>query len=152
MQVSRSIDIQAPQEVVWSIITDIENAQHRISGIKEVEILKPATGPSITGLKWRETREMMGKDATEEMWITQASAPDFYEAEAASHGAVYTSRLELSHAGGTTALTMHFDGKPETFMAKIIWALTGWMAKSALKKTIDQDLKDIKAVAEASKL
>jgi carbon monoxide dehydrogenase subunit G len=61
MKLNRSIDINATKEHVWSYITNIENAGSWISGIKNVEILKPAKGPSIVGLKWKETGEFMGK-------------------------------------------------------------------------------------------
>ena len=29
-----------------------------------------------------------------------------------------------------------------------MWALTGWMAKGAMRKTVDQDLADIKRAVE----
>lgn len=148
MQVTRSTDISAPPTDVWSVISDIENAETTISGIKKIEILEPATGPSIIGLKWQETREFMGKDAVEVMWITDASEPSYYETRAESHGSIYTSRLELETTSAGTRLTMSFRGEPVTFGAKVLWALTGWMAKKALGKTIDQDLADIRDAVE----
>lgn len=148
MQVARFIEIDAPPADVWSVVSDIKNADTRISGIKEVEILKRATGPSIVGLKWRETREWMGKDAVEVMWVTDASEPSYYETRAESHGSIYTSRIELETTSTGTRLTMGFSGQPVTFGAKVLWALTGWMAKKSLRKTIDQDLADIKGAVE----
>ena len=151
MQVTRFTEIDAPPSDVWSFVSDIENADTRISGIKEVEILERATGPSIVGLKWRETREWMGKDAVEVMWVSDASEPSYYETRAESHGSIYTSRIELETTSTGTRLTMGFCGQPVTFGAKVLWALTGWMAKKALRKTIDQDLADIKGAVEKAK-
>ena len=148
MQVTRFTEIDASPAGVWSVVSDIEKADTRISGIKEVEILERATGPSIVGLKWRETREWMGKDAVEVMWVTGASEPSYYETRAESHGSIYTSRIELETTSTGTRLTMGFSGQPVTFGAKVLWALTGWMAKNALRKTIDQDLADIKGAVE----
>ncbi len=148
MQVERSINIEAPPLAVWSIVSDIEKAESHISGIKKIEILEQAKGPSIVGLKWRETREFMGKDAVEVMWVTHANDPEYYDVRAESHGCIYISRLELSAEPDGTRLTMRFTGQPITFGAKIMWALTGWLAKKALRKTIDQDLRDIKEAAE----
>jgi hypothetical protein len=148
MKLSRSIDISATKEHVWSYIANIENAGSWISGIKKVEILEPAKGPSIVGLKWQETREFMGKDAIEVMWITDANDASFYETRAESHGSIYISRLELSEATTGCRLTMSFDSEAVALSAKVIWALTGWMAKGSLAKTIDKDLVDIKTVAE----
>ena len=151
MQVTRFTKIDASLADVWSVVSDIENADTRISGIKEVEILERATGPSIVGLQWRETREWMGKDAVEVMWVTDASEPSYYETRAESHGSIYTSRIELETTSTGTLLTMGFSGQPVTFGAKALWALTGWMAKKALRKTIDQDLADIKGAVEKAK-
>ncbi|MGI9263993.1 MAG: SRPBCC family protein, partial [Gammaproteobacteria bacterium] len=69
MKVSTSIDIASPAENVWAVITDIENCVGRISSILDIEVLeKPETG--FVGFKWKETRKMFGKEATEVMWVT----------------------------------------------------------------------------------
>ncbi len=149
MQVSVSTDIMAPREDVWKVITDIENSEATISGIDAIEVIEQATGPSIVGLKWRETRTMFGKPATEVMWITEAVEPAHYDTRAESHGAVYTTRMALDAIEGGTRLTMSFKGDAQTTGAKIMWALTGWMAKGAMRKTCKKDLDDIKAAVEA---
>ncbi|NND70409.1 MAG: SRPBCC family protein [Rhodothermales bacterium] len=146
--VSQSIEISATAEAVWSIISDIHNAESVISGIKEIHVLEESDGPTIAGLKWKETREWMGKDAVEVMWITDANAPSFYETRAESHGSIYQSRMELEPIPTGTRLTMHFHCQPATTSAKIMWILTGWMAKKSLSKVIDQDLKDVKIAVE----
>jgi uncharacterized membrane protein len=145
---SRSIEIVAPAEAVWAVIADIQNAANVISGIKAIEILEAAPGPTISGIKWKETREWMGRDAVEVMWITDASPPSFYKTRAESHGSIYISSLELEPTTTGTRLTMEFNCQPETFGAKLMWLLTGWMAKKAIRKVIDQDLADIKKAVE----
>lgn len=144
MHVSRFTEIDASPQEVWKLVSNIENADAYISGIKKVEIIEKAAGPSLTGLKWRETREWQGKDAEEVMWITDAEEASFYEAHAQSHGSLYISRIELDKTATGTRLTKKFTGQPLTFGAKILWALTGWMVRKALFKTLDQDLADIK--------
>jgi len=145
---SQSIDIAAAPEAVWAVIADIQNAVNVISGIKAIEILEAATGPTVTGLKWKETREWMGRDAVEVMWITAACSPSFYETRAESHSSIYTSKMELELTQNGTCLTMKFNCQPETFGAKMMWLLTGWMARKSLGKVIAQDLADIKAAVE----
>lgn len=145
---SLSKEIAAAPDAVWSIVSDIPNAASVISGIKEIEIHESATGPDIVGTKWKETREWMGQDAVETMWITDARAPAFYETRAESHGCIYQSRLELEQATAGTRLTMQFRCQPMTLGAKVLWVLTGWMAKRSIRKIIDQDLEDIKAATE----
>lgn len=150
MQTQVSIDIAAAPDAVWQVITDIENAAQTIRGIDHVEVLTPAAGPSIVGLKWRETRTMFGKEATEVMWITAAEDARFYETRAESHGAIYVSRLSIEPTDDGCTLTMSFDGQAVTFGAKVMWALTGWMAKGAMRKALSADLEDIKAAVEAA--
>jgi hypothetical protein len=145
---SQSIEIAAAPESVWAVVTDIQNAGNVISGIKAIEIVEAAPGPTITGLKWKETREWMGRDAVEVMWITDSSSPSFYETRAESHGAIYTSRIELEPTQTGTGLTMKFNAQPDTLGAKVMWLLTGWMAKKSVCKVIDQDLADIKTAVE----
>jgi hypothetical protein len=148
MKLSLSTSIDATPAKVWSIISDIEHAADHIQGIDKVEVLeKPKSG--LKGLKWRETRTMFGKEATEVMWITEAKVNSHYLTRAESHGAIYVSGLSIAKDGEGCTLTMSFEGTPVTFGAKVMWALTGWMAKGAMKKALNQDLADIKAAAEA---
>lgn len=147
---SESIEIDAAPDAVWAVVADIQNAANVISGIKAIEILEAAPGPTITGVKWKETREWMGRDAVEVMWVTDARSPSFYETRAESHGSIYISRMELEPTQAGTRLTMKFNCQPETLGAKVMWLLTGWMAKKSLRKIIGQDLADIKTAVESA--
>ncbi len=145
---SESIEIVAAPAAVWAVISDIQNAVNVISGIKAIEIIEAAPGPTITGMKWKETREFMGRDAVEVMCITDACSTSFYQTRAESHGAIYISRMQLEPTQTGTCLTMTFNAQPQTFGAKLMWLLTGWMAKKSLSKVIVQDLVDIKTAVE----
>jgi carbon monoxide dehydrogenase subunit G len=148
MEVATSVLIQAPRSAVWKRITDIEHAPQAIRGIEKVEILeRPASG--VVGLKWKETRTMFGKTATETMWITDAVEPEFYRTRAESHGAIYVARLELAERAGGTELTMRFSAESVTTSAKLMSTLMGWMFKGAVRKECGKDLSDIKAAVEA---
>ena len=147
MEVATSVLIHAPRAAVWERITDIEHAPQTISGIEKVEILeRPASG--LVGLKWKETRTMFGKTATEIMWITDAVEPEFYKTRAESHGAIYVASLQLAEKGGGTELTMRFSGEPVTPSARLMGILMGWMFQGATRKAFVKDLSDIKAAVE----
>lgn len=147
MHVEAQVDIDGPREAIWSVITDIENATENISGIDKVEILeKPAGG--FVGLKWRETRTMFGKTATEVMWITDASENESYRARAESHGFIFESSMKISPQAGGCSLTMTHDSKPAGLMAKVLGVPMGWMCKGMMKKALQKDLEDIKGVVE----
>jgi hypothetical protein len=147
MRTSVSTDIAAPRKKVWAIISDIENATKNIPAIEAVEILHKPKG-KLVGLKWKETRTMFGKKATETMWITDAVVDSFYKTRAESHGAIYVSKLSLADHDGGTRLTMEFDGKAVTFGAKLMWGLMGWMFKGATRKALQADLEAIKKAVE----
>ena len=147
MKVNVNVAVNAARERIWQVITDLENSPNTISGINKIEILdQPESG--LVGLKWRETRTMFGKEATEVMWITEAVDNEYYLTRAESHGSIYVTKMAIEKQNDTTILSMEFDGQPQTLSARIMWALTGFMFKSATKKALLQDLNDIKAAAE----
>lgn len=142
------VDINAPKAAVWNAICDIENAAVNINGIQKVEVLdRPAAG--LVGLKWKETRKMFGKEATETMWITEAVENDYYQAHAESCGCHYISTLRVSDEGAGSRLTMSHESQPQTLVAKVVAAPMGMLFKGAMKKMIQQDLNDIKKVVES---
>ena len=150
MELAVEVNVNAPAEAVWNIITDFENAADNISAIEELEILEtPESG--LVGTKWKETRTMFGKTATEEMWITEAVDGESYTAAAESHGCRYRSVMSVTPQGDGSVLKMTFGGQAVSFGAKVMMILMGWMMKGASRKAILQDLEDIKKVAEGNK-
>ncbi len=147
MEFKTQIQIKASKEKVWAIISDIENSKENISAIESIEILAPPT-EGLLGLKWKETRTMFGKQATEIMWITESVTHQHYQTRAESHGAIYISRLWIDETANGTTLNMSFNGTPVTLGAKFMSAVLGWMFKNATKKALQKDLEDIKKAAE----
>ena len=50
MKLTMDIEIKAPKERVWKVITDIENSVNTISGIEKIEILakiRPPFSPNL---------------------------------------------------------------------------------------------------------
>jgi len=148
MKLTVETDVRAAPEAVWRIVADIENAASTVEAIESVEVLEPARGPSLVGLKWRETRTMFGKQATEVMWVTDARDGSHYETRAESHGAVYRSRVAVDPDADGARLSMTFQAQPVTLGAKVMWGVTGFLFKGATRKALAKDLADIKAAAE----
>jgi len=148
MQISVDIEIANSKEQVWAAITDIENCASFISSIIDIQILeKPES--SIVGLKWKETRLMFGKEASETMWITDSVENEYYCTRAESHGFIYITKLSLSDFKNNTVLTMSFSSEPQTAFAKIMSVIMV-MINSSIKKALRKDLEDIKQHAEKS--
>ena len=149
MRISVSVEIERSKAEVWSAITDIENAQHMISGILALKIIhKPEDG--IVGLKWTETRKMFGKEASETMWITESKSEEFYRTRAESHGSLYLTKMAIKELDAdTTELTMSFSAEAQSKMIKIISSIMGLFVNKSMKKMLLSDLQEIKKYVEA---
>jgi hypothetical protein len=147
MNIFAELPVHASKEAIWKVITDIEHAPSTIKGIEKVEVLhRPEKG--FVGFKWRETRTMFGKKATEEMWITEAKENEYYIAKAGSHGCDYTSRVAITPKEGKNYLSMTLEAKTNAFMGKLMMFFMGWMFVGMAKKAFLKDLQDIKAKVE----
>lgn len=145
--VSVSREVAAPAERTWSVATDLDRAEHVLSAVIAVERLDGAGACSV-GTRWRETRRMFGREATEEMEVTAIEPGRAYTVEAESHGAHYVSTLTVEPMGERSRIEMTFDGRPTGRVARILAATVGRLAAGATRKALTQDLADIAAAAE----
>ncbi|MEV7646372.1 SRPBCC family protein [Arthrobacter sp. NPDC089319] len=132
--------VNAPAEAVWRVLTDIPGSARTLSSISRIEIMTP--GDYAEGYRWRETRKMMGKEATEEMWVAEVVAPTSTTVKAKSNGADYTTRFTLAPAEGGTRLTMFFGAEMESpgALAKVMLAVFGKLAMGITRKQMARDL------------
>ncbi|MEE1824697.1 SRPBCC family protein [Streptomyces sp. BE20] len=146
--VSVAREMTAPADRVWRSMTDLESMPQVLSGVDSVEVLTP--GPFGVGTRWRETRRMLGKSATEEMWVTVCDAPVRYVAEADNAGMHYVSEFRLvERTPGRTTVTMTFSARPRhgdklPFLARLL----GGIGAKAAAKAIAKDLADVAASVE----
>lgn len=147
MKVSASIEINVSKEKLWEVVTDYSKWKSFITSILDVEVLEEAVD-SFKGFKWKETRMMFGKEATEVMWVTDFEVNSYYKTRAESHGSVYESTVEIKENGATCILTQGFEGFPQKIMGKIMMGLMGSMMNKSTEKALYKDLEDIKKYAE----
>jgi hypothetical protein len=138
--------IHAPQQVVFDLATDLQRAAEHIDGIEKIEMLTP--GPVGVGTRWRETRRMFGKEATEEMEVTRFDPPNSYSAGTESCGCAYEFTFRFLPLGNSTNVEMEMQYRPISFFARLMSPL-GKLMLGPMKKLIDQDLEDLKRTAEA---
>ena len=141
-----SIRIAAPRERVFEVFTDIPRAVERIPGIVKIEML--SDGPFRVGTRWRETRIMMKKEATEEMWVTACAPPQSYAVEAESRGTHYDTLFEFTPDGNGTLVTWTFRGTPLTFGTKIASAIFTPLFRGMMKKMLLADLEALRQACE----
>ncbi|MEV8531722.1 SRPBCC family protein [Streptomyces sp. NPDC051211] len=147
-EVSVEREIAAPAETVWQALTDLESMPLVLSGVDSVEVLTP--GPFGVGTRWRETRRMFGKAATEEMWVTVCDAPARYVVEADNSGMHYVSEFRLiERAPGSTTVRMTFSAQPQPGgKLPLLARLLGGLGAKAVAKAITKDLADVAASVE----
>jgi carbon monoxide dehydrogenase subunit G len=138
----------AAPEQVWDAITDLHHAADRISAIKRLEVL--GDGTIGEGTRFRETRVMFKKEATEEMEITRWEPPECYAVECESCGSHYATTFRCIPEGDGTRVEITWDVQPLTFTAKVMGGLMGRLMLNACRKMFDKDLEDVRRSVEGS--
>lgn len=137
--------IQRPCGEVFRIFTEFSELPNRVSGITRLEVLGHA--PVGEGFRWRETRHMFGREASEEMQITEFVTGRSYTVKAESHGTRYTSTFVFEPDGAATTVRCHFQVKPVSLAAKMLSPL-GAMMMGSTRKLVARDIDDLKQFAE----
>ncbi len=152
MQVREAITIRASVRRVFDVFTDLDRAAERLSGVTAVEVVEGPGLPLAVGTKWKETRVMMGKEATETMWVTAVDAPHGYVVEAESCGTHYVSTFTFTPTADDpeqTEAAMTFSGRPMSLGARLLAPIMLRLMGGSLRKMIRRDLEDLKRVCEA---
>jgi len=143
--VTISRTIQAPAEDVFDASTNIHIWADVVPAINSIEVF--TDGPVGVGTRFRETRTMFGREASEEMEFLEFERPNRYVLGAESHGCRYRTTFTLTPEAGGTKLEMNFDGTPLTFGAKVMSVLMRPMMKK-MGEMCGKDLDAIKAHVE----
>lgn len=147
MKLSIEETVSAPVERVFEVFSDVVSLEERISGIVKVEILSEVR--SGNGVRWRETRVMFGKEATEEMDISDFDPPHSYQVNASSHGMSYVSVLNFESIDANSTRIVHeYIATPITFGARIMQPMM-ILFKGPLRKALHGDILELKAFVES---
>ena len=143
-----STHVSAPIERVFEVYTELDKALERIPGLVALEIL--SEGPFGVGTRWRETRVMFKKEATEEMWVTGIDPPKSYTVAAESHGMAYSTLFSFTPDGDGTKVSWAFSGTAQTLGTKIMSPIFNVLMKGTMKKCMLRDLEALRDVCESS--
>lgn len=143
--VTLSTEVNAPIARVFDVFTDLQAAPQRIPAITKIEVL--TEGPVGRGTRFRETRTMFGKPATETMEFTEFTPGQSYTISANSCGALFQTAFRFRSVEGRTHVEQVTEAKPVTLFAKLMTPLSMLMM-GTMKKAMAQDLESLKAAAE----
>lgn len=122
----------------FAALADVAGLPGRIPAVMRVEVLTPS--PVGVGTKFRETRVVFGKEATETFEVTEFEPPTRLTLVAVSCGAEYRCEHRLTPDGTGTLLELEVRTRPRTLvawlMAPLGWLMTGFM-KAAIAKDLD---------------
>jgi carbon monoxide dehydrogenase subunit G len=136
----------APPDVVWAVATDIGGSPATLSGVSAVQML--SEGEFGVATRWRESRRMMGREATEELWVTAVEPLRSYTVEADSSGVHYVSTFRFVPAGDGTDITLTFEGRAHHPVSRVLSVVTGRLMERGVRSALAKDVADLAAAAE----
>ncbi|NUP18283.1 MAG: SRPBCC family protein [Streptomyces sp.] len=139
--------VAAGQGTVWEALTDLRGMERVLSTVTKVDVL--TDGAFGVGTRWRETRRMFGRDATEEMWVTVCEPPERYVVEAESHGTRYVSEWSLRADGPSdTTVRMTFSAVTSGGVTGLLAKILGGVGARAVSRAIAKDLDEVASEVE----
>lgn len=153
LTLERTVD--APTDAVWRVLTHVEGFEAVLSGVTHVERLA-GVGYAI-GTRWRETRTVMGREASEELEVVGIDDGRSTMLAAESNGLAHRTEFTLepvrSAGGGDgTLLRMRFSGTyvSPSWLQRAMAKLTSGIGMRVTRTMMQRDLDDIAAAAEAA--
>jgi uncharacterized protein YndB with AHSA1/START domain len=144
--VTVSNHVAAPVQQVFRVFTDIEHGPQHVGGIKKVEMLTP--GVVHLGCRWRETREVLGRNDSAEMEITAFELNRMYTITHHKAGVRIDTTFWFLPEGAGTKVSVDFEldggGVPPGLLAPVEWAIEG-----KVERVLSDDLLDLKHSAES---
>jgi hypothetical protein len=139
MHFEQSIDIDAPVERVWEVLTDVEAWPQRVETVEEAELLTP--GPMSEGSRVRLRQPKL----PEGTWDTTIwEPPSYFEWRQKSSGVTTIAghRVEPLGEGGGSRLTLSLD------MKGLVVSITGRLFKDLTNRYMTLEAEGIKRAAE----
>ena len=138
--VTRRID--APADVVFRVVAHVEQFSQAVPGILRVEFLSEVK--SGVGARFRETRMMMGREASTELEVTEYVENERVRIVSEAGGALWDTVFSVAADGGGTELKMVMDARPQTLSAR----MTVLLIIGTVQKAVEEDMDAVKSFCE----
>ena len=132
--------IAAPVPETFAASTDVEKMPGRIKGVIRVEKLTP--GPVGLGTRFKETRIVFKREATETFEVTAFEPDRRCELTVHSCGAEYRTDFRFTPEGAGTRVDVTFEARAVSFFAKLFSPLARLMM-GTMRKCVEDDLSDL---------
>ncbi len=122
--------VSASPEHVFRVLTDLDAAGEWMPGFVSAERVGETRG---LGERWRETRRIMGKEATQEFEVTELDPPRTFGLRMqmdgdSSRGGEYVFRYRLTPQDGGTMVDLHGEvrglGRLASFFGRLMVAMS----------------------------
>jgi hypothetical protein len=130
----------APLPETFALFADVDNAAGRIKAITKTERLTP--GPVGLGTRFKETRIVFKREATETFEFTAFEPNVRYELTAASCGAEYRTEFRFAPEESGTRVDMTLNVRAVSLFAKLFSPLARLMM-GTMRKCVEQDMADL---------
>ena len=140
MHFEKTIDIDAPQQRVWDVLTDLEAWPARIETVDAVELLTPA--PLTKGSRVRLRQPKLG----EAIWdVTIWDAPSYFEWTQKTGGITTVAGHSVEALGaGRARLTLSLD------MRGLLIPIVALFYKGLTNRYMDLETEGMKRAAETA--
>ncbi|WP_432559305.1 SRPBCC family protein [Granulicoccus sp. GXG6511] len=151
-EVAVSRTIAAAPDDVWAVLTDVARWSSLLRQVVSVQVLTP--GEYAVGTRWRETRSMFGRDATQELWVTEVEAPRRTVLGSEFGGMTYRMEHLLEPSGDhtdsrpRTRVTVRLQSDESEDETLWLWRVLGALGSRATQESIAQDLADLAGAVE----
>lgn len=145
-----SLDVAAPPEKVWALLTDITQMGRWSPECVSCEWLDGATGPAV-GARFKGKNRHGPMRWTTRSTVTKADAPSLFEWQVEQSGMLWGYRFEPTADGGTKVTEYREKTREVPFYVRLVQrsGLIGRDRETLMVKGMHETLDRLKAAAEA---
>ncbi len=142
MKLTAERTIDAPVDVVFKTLADIREYSKAVPHVIKYEFLTEAT--SGVGTRYRETREMNGREVVNDLEITEYVENDRVRIVADANGTIWDTIFSVAPSDGKTMVKILTEARAYKLLPRLINPLIkGMVAKAGAK-----DMELVKAYCE----
>ena len=134
--------IDAPVNLVFRTVAHVEQFSQAVPGILRVEFVSEVK--SGVGARFRETRMMMGREASTELEVTEHVENERVRIVSEAGGALWDTVFTVAPDGAGTELKMVMDAQPRSASAKMTLPLI----IGTVRKAVEEDMDAVKSFCE----